>query len=355
MKKINNITEYAFIKNISNDNVKKIVSDTAILMEKEGFSLSSIRRRTEVIIDIVETHNLVNAEEVKKLCEKYYSKGIGAFNKLSIRYGEERAKEYEEKLKNRPKPKNIVTHFSTKYWIEKGLTEDEALDKVKKIQSSNAKRRKKSSYENMKNKLKWSKNYWISKGYSYEQSILLSKENFISNNTLEYYIEKYGKDGEKLWNERKQKRKSTWENGKENHRSGGYVSKASLKFFIPIYKKIRKLGINRKDIYFGINGSKEFFIRHKGNQNAGRFFDFSIPKLNIVIEYNGTYWHPKTKDTWKNSFISYDDAIVVEIEKEKLCESGGYTLIKVWDDDSLDLKQKEIVDLVRERLNESIE
>jgi hypothetical protein len=113
------------------------------------------------------------------------------------------------------------------------------------------------------------------------------------------------------------------------------VSKESLVFFKPLYKFCRKLGIQRKDIYFGIKGSKEFFIRDNSLPiNGGYFYDFTIPSLNMVVEYHGTFWHPKNPSLWKNPFLSYDEAKIKDGYKQLIAENFGFSYFIVWSDDN---------------------
>ena len=53
----------------------------------------------------------------------------------------------------------------------------------------------------------------------------------------------------------------------------GKASKQSLVIFIPFYKYLRKSGIARSDIYFGVNGSSEYLIK---SLNNFYLFDFTI-------------------------------------------------------------------------------
>ena len=115
-------------------------------------------------------------------------------------------------------------------------------------------------------------------------------------------------------------------------RTGGYVSEESLRFFIPLYKFCRRLGILRNDICFGIDGSREFFIRDNSfAYNTGKFYDFTIKSLNMIIEYHGCYWHPKKIEDWRNPNDYY---ITLEADryKEKLAIDFGMGYDIAWSD-----------------------
>jgi hypothetical protein len=129
----------------------------------------------------------------------------------------------------------------------------------------------------------------------------------------------------------------------------GGVSKESLKFFVPLYKKCRKLGFERNDIYFGIKGSREFFVRDSTKENQGKFVDFCIPSINIVIEYNGTFWHPRKENEWEHPFLDYEAAKLSDEYRKQLCENRNLDLFLVWSDDNLIEKTNELFHEITKR------
>lgn len=98
----------------------------------------------------------------------------------------------------------------------------------------------------------------------------------------------------------------------------GHASRESLKYFIPLYKFLRRIGIRREDIYFGIGGNKEYFI-YDTNLKKIKFYDFTIRSKKLMIEYDGVYWH-------KNS--SADDSY-----KDDLAIRSGFKILRVKSDD----------------------
>lgn len=264
---------------------------------KNGYSLSKIIRHTECLVDIVKNNNYDNAYTLLKK----YQQSKSQKEKLRIRYGRGRVDLLENKLKKRNRGKTVSC---------------------------------------------WKKEYWLEKGYTEEEAEILRKP-YLSYNTLEGFIGRHGEViGEKKYLECIEKYKQTMKQNLSKRKQAGYVSKESKKFFIEIYKMIRKLGIQRKEIYFGINGSREFFLRKNQTQNEGRFVDFCVPKLNLCIEYNGTFWHGRERDEWKNPFIDYEYSIMKDNELKLLCEDRNFDLVVVWSDDSKDdmiNKIKEIV------------
>ncbi len=134
------------------------------------------------------------------------------------------------------------------------------------------------------------------------------------------------------------------------------ASKESLKFFIPLYKRLRRLGLKREDIFFGVGGSKEYFICKSLGQGKPlfRFFDFTIKSLKIIIEYHGIYFHPRENEerNWKFAFknITYDEALQRDKEKKELAVEHGFHYIVVWSDDNLMFTTDKIISIVEERL-----
>lgn len=341
MKKIDLVYEKLPIKRILekclNDETKNSIKTYFVGLEEEGKSILSSIRALKDISEIYEEDEWLN-----KL--NGYVNTNSQKEKILIRKGNLAKEQYENKLKSRPSPKNPFSIFDKNYWITKGYGEQESIKKVSEIQKKNAQKRSKKSYSDHKKKLKYSLEYWIDLGYTKEESEILRRLHLQKMLTdKKSLILRHGKrKGKEIYKKKIEKFKLSYRKNYHNKKSAGYVSKESLRFFIPLYKKCRKLGIERKDIYLGVNGSKEFFIRHDGIENNGRFFDFCIHPLKIVIEYNGVFWHPRSPKTWKNPWINYDDAIAIEKEKELLCEKRGYRLIKVWSDEDIDIRIKEI-------------
>lgn len=273
--------------------------------------------------------------------------------RMLILYGQDRVEAYSKTLSARPKPSNHSIRQKSYWMLRRGYTEEEAKLQVARIQSRTCKLRTRESYNNHSLKIKYSIDYWINIGYSKEEAEILRAPYLNSMKVdLASFISRHGEtNGKILYEQRIQKYKETVNKNFANRKQGGYVSKESLKFFIPLYKACRKLGIKRSEIFIGVRGSREFFIRHDGIVNTGRFFDFAIPKLGIIIEYNGVFWHPRERNTWKNPWISFDDAFAIEMEKKRLCENRNYDLLVIWSDDDLTSKHLEIMSKIQEKID----
>lgn len=65
-----------------------------------------------------------------------------------------------------------------------------------------------------------------------------------------------------------------------------------------------------------------------------KFYDFIIPGTNILIEFDGDYWHcnPKKFPNGPED-RAQKNAIVNDLYKDKLAASNGFNLIRVWESD----------------------
>lgn len=315
-----------------------------------GYSVSKMFRMAQLLSDIIKN----NKKDYENLFLDYLnSKNVR--NKLTIRYGSARVDVYNQKMKSKGLPKPPYSIFDYNFWMKKGLSETEAKEKVTRIQIENAKKRNKESYKNFSKKLKYSKDYWINLGYSEEESEIL-KQKYLKNmkNDLLSTIERYGEEeGRRRWVSRCEKYKQTMKNNLGNKRTGGCVSKESISFFIPLYKFCRRLGLKRNEIYFGIGGSREFFIKDNTcSENSGCFYDFTIPKLNMIIEYHGTFWHPRNINEWKNPWLDYNSSILFDEYKAILAKRRNMDYFVVWSDDNKTNRLNELSAIIKERFDE---
>lgn len=303
--------------------------------------------RTKILTRIIKTNGWETSLELYDEYFATYSK----IRRIEILSGKDAKIEYRHKLKSRPRPENFSV-LQKDYWVvRRGFSETEAENMVAGYQSDNQKRRSPSSYMDTNKKLRFCIEYWTNLGYTREEAELLRKQYLVLNDK-ESMIQRHGdSEGLRLYNHRVDKFKESSKRNWKNRKSAGYVSKESKLFFVQLYKFCRKLGIQRKDIYVGIAGAKEFFIRRPAEENSGRFFDFAIPKLNIVVEYNGVFWHPRKEEEWRNPWISFDDAMILEREREELCAGRGYNLFTVWSDDDKIDKLHMLQEEIRSRMD----
>ena len=137
--------------------------------------------------------------------------------------------------------------------------------------------------------------YYVNKGYSINESEKLLKERQTTF-SLRKCIQKYGNDdGHKKWMDRQEK----W---LKNYQKVNY-SKISQEMFISIYKELLNVGFFDK-VYFAkldknnnIHESKNNYEYRLKLNKSYILPDFFIPSLNLILEFDGTYYH---RDTTEN-------------------------------------------------------
>jgi hypothetical protein len=246
---------------------------------------------------------------------------------------------YDKKIKN--------NFWCIDYWKNKGLTENEAIEKLNNL---------------YKNRPSFSKDFcikkygealgieiWKNRQILWQQSLNkkpieeLQRINKLKGLTLENYIIKYGnEDGEKKYLEKREKINCG-------------VSKESKIFFLKLYKILRKIGIlNKKESYFGVRGSKEYFIYSKKHKRIF-FYDFCIKKLKIIIEYHGIIFHPKINDfDWISpiSKSNYENARYIDLIKEETAINSNFDYYIIWSDDDLEQKLFDLTNIIFKKYEE---
>lgn len=265
---------------------------------------------------------------------------------------------------------NVVkgSAFSIKYWVNRGLTEEESILKVKEMKPN-------------------LKEYWLSRGYSFEDSKLKTELHLM--NTERAYIIKYGKDdGIRLFREKKikegkfhsQRSVDYWINkGFSMDEAKNKVSENQNKF--SLVKCVEKYGeeegkkifterqknwqnslLNNGNIKSGFSKiSQELFYRllefyntdekskikfatHNGEfklnkPNGGVYlYDFIETINKKIIEYHGDMYHANPKkykmtDT-PHPFRKNKTSIEIwESDKNKLmtAKNNGYDVLVIWD------------------------
>ena len=215
-------------------------------------------------------------------------KSRSPFSKKFIKY--ENVENLEEHISDFAKKalKNRIGSTTIEYFIQKGLSEDNARKELKERQTTFS---------------------------------------------LEKCIEKYGEEmGRLRWIERQEK----WLN---SYKKVNY-SKISQELFIGLYFKLKENKFNEK-VYFAKldpNGlihklNKNYEFRLKLNKS---FIvpDFFIPNINLIIEFDGTYYHRNTSENKKREEV-----------RDKNIKHSGYEVIHVKESDYIKDKNKIINDL----------
>jgi hypothetical protein len=233
------------------------------------------------------------------------------------------------------KVENSCNNTTLEFYIKRGFAEEEAKIQLAERQATGRLDKFIDRYGDEEGNIKWTERQtkW--------QTTLKSKPkeeieeiNRKKSSGYDVLSKKYGHE------------KATYIIGSRNVKSGR-SSKEAFSFFIKLYKKIRKLGIKREDIFLGTKKCNEYWI------NSDGFFryDFTIKSLKIIIEYHGIAFHPKQGDTsWISPFgKTYDEMTLHEENKIRVAKSKGFSYDIVWSDDDLKEKLHELYMFIEKR------
>lgn len=150
---------------------------------------------------------------------------------------------------------------------------------------------------------------------SYQQLVLPWK----GKTRLQYFVEKHGEEkGLKIFKK--------WYEGSQMQRSKS--SKGALVIFREIRAFCLTLGIQDSDVLYGGDDKHEVIITDD-ILNITHTYDFCIPSLHFIIEYDGAAWHPtleqaltdpehklpKGKFSWKGKY-NWDKTKIKHAEKQ---------------------------------------
>lgn len=301
----------------------------------------------------------------KEYCENNISKNA-FFKKFNNKENAELAwKNRNKKISNKMKELNSnnshIPPGKIDHWTNKGYSEEEAVDIIK----NNAAR----GYDKAKNKIHlkgrdscpWCIEYWIAKGHDESDSETKRKE-FIDANKFnkENSIKKYGVDlGIKKYNDSKIKRYESMKNRIDglSIKYDKSASKESMHIFFPLMDWLLENDYCCfNDIYVGIPDSCEYYIG--SGINYYYLYDFTIPKFNLIIEYNGERWHPRpinSNDNLKSFDINGNDSLYLynkDIGKINKAMERGFYLLEIWSYDRIESNLKKCKNFIKEIKNE---
>ena len=98
-----------------------------------------------------------------------------------------------------------------------------------------------------------------------------------------------------------------------------------------MYKHLRKNGIDKSDIYWGIQGSNEYRL-YDINKKIFFMYDFTVLSHKLIIEYDGIRWHTemnKEQDDFKEQFAKMNGFDVFRIKSEWTSEHKFNVINKI--------------------------
>jgi hypothetical protein len=388
----NRLTKYA-----------KDLSDSLFIYEQDYSNIYKFNTNT-FKLDKKPNCNLCNSELILKKSEKNNIKVyliMGCSNKecesksnsKDVKWRAFLPEDKYNELKNNLK--EVKRSFSKEFWIKKGYTEKEAINKVFEIQSSNSKKFKGKRTGKSKDKLKekgytdeeiritclsrWNLEYWIRRGLTEEEASKrvyeiqsyaakhVDYEKRLLPSNLEYWlnkgfseseskkkvtesqttfskdicIEKWGyKKGIEIFNKRQDK---WFKSLKDNKNIFIGYSKISQELF----KKIETL-IDGDFLYAEKGGE----LKIKKEKGGYYFYDFTDVKNKKIIEYNGDMYHANPSKYESNEYphpfrknITAEEIWNKDLIKIKTAEEIGYEVLVIWDSEYRykGLKNKEFI------------
>lgn len=265
---------------------------------------------------------------------------------------------------------NKTNPTSIEYYLNKGMTQEEAEQALKERQSTFSKKKliKKYGEEEGIKKLqerneKWlsslkENNDWdeLSKSKSFTLKSAINKygeeegtekyynwKNAIAQTKINF-INRHGeKEGIKKWKQFKSQRNKLYGSSKEaNH------------FFKSVINKIKN-SIDVTEIYMDDDNSKEYWLKHN---NKTFFYDFTIRNLNVIIEYHGDHIHPNPKwneekwNKWRHCYNkkNADEMRIFDKQKKSLAESQGFKVLEIWNDDDFESNIQKSINFILNQL-----
>ena len=275
----------------------------------DSYSCEAIMKRHNCTEDearkIQETRNAQREETLSK----YTKEEINAINKRKSTSLEKTIERFGEE-KGREKYKKRIEKYQYSVSRE-GMLERFGKDADRIIEERN--RQRSSSLERCVER------YGIEEGTRRYKEQRLKKS---KSHTLKGYIERYGlNDGYDKFKEQKcEKMKFR-------------ASLASLEVFLPLYDILCFRGYDENDIHFGYEDKREYFLIADGKFYS---YDFTIKSLNLIIEFNGIKFHPKSPDAnWVNPLtpsVLAEEKFEYDRKKCLVAEKNGFKVITVWDD-----------------------
>lgn len=113
---------------------------------------------------------------------------------------------------------------------------------------------------------------------------------------------------------------------------------------------------SKLETYFRVNILEALNIEYVQQYKLsaiGRYYDFYLPKYNILIECDGDYWHADPKKYKKEDLNAIQKRnIRVDEQKNKYALMYGYVLLRFWEKDVYKNKKK-VISILEKRIGVS--
>lgn len=273
-----------------------------------------------------------------------------------------------------PRFVNEKSHWSIRFWIQRGYTITESEDEVRRLQKNNASKMTKQA-KIRPDKWRRSRNtcieYWLDKtgGNNKQAEELLSQRQ--STFSKAKCIEKFGEEeGLQRWNLRQEKwikslsektdeeikdmrakqchtldnmKKrhgeekgiEAWNNYLQAHSSMYNSSKWSLDMIYEVEKSFHKSGITYNSVYHN-ESQNEYFL---SCNELFCFYDYTLPDLKLIFEFNGEHVHPNKKvlsqsawKQWRQPWTNQtaDEIYAYDQKKKDLALKKGFKVTELW-------------------------
>jgi len=245
----------------------------------------------------------------------------------------------EDPLWDKRRSRNCI-----EFWLNKGLTKEEAEIKVKEVMKEIHEKTSlkiRSNPEKYASKFPNKIEYYLKRGYSEEYAVSKISE-IQATFSLKICIEKHGKEkGQIIWLDRQERWMKTIH--KNGNLKGGFSKISQVLFY-----EIIGLYENKKDIsdVFFWTKNKEYSLK---NNTSIFLYDFVDLKKRKIIEYNGDQYHanPKiyTSDEMPHPYhktTNFSAAKIWEKDKIKLdlARKNGFDVLVIWDSEYRKNKQQ---------------
>lgn len=213
---------------------------------------------------------------------------------------------------------NKKSHFTTKFWLGKGFTEEEAVQKISELQSSISKRR---DYKNSPTHL--STKFWMDRDYTDKQAaeIIHDIQSELSSRSKKFKGKKHSTESKmKVSNSMKDyinsHGKIKWANHFGDLSTPQYRSNGEIELFLFVKNEL------------GYNAVANDFVLDKYN------VDIIVDKK--IIEYFGDYWHGsellfENDEVHKHIGLSASEIRKRDDQKIKEMENAGYKVLIIWE------------------------